>query len=244
MSSRNLFILLTLLFIIVIFETGYYIIKTNNVEEKTNKTSTVNQELRSTSSFLDNDKQPSLKITFQTNINDKTGRTVFYEVRKTKNALNGYGKFEATYKEARDVWLIIGEFVKWEDIEGAKDKYIIIKNPKSNDILVKARVAFEESSLFDGNKKATSLGVENLDINNKQGQDYDKLGLLLSWTDDNINKIIKQGDVVAVHLLFMSQTDNLTQGIKKDEKGYPLVSWLTLRRFGGKQQIDREISIP
>ena len=131
----------------------------------------------------------------------------------------------------------VGIFEGWENIDNSLDKYVLVKYPASAEI-ERYRVAFEDSNLFKDNM--TSLAVENVKfrVNSKTQNPLEKTSdpSLVNLTYGVVNELIKKGDALILIPVFdppeLSKTDS-SQNL--------LVSWLILRRVGGRKILEKEI---
>lgn len=191
---------------------------------------------------------------------DITGRDIYYIANGAKGAVpysgSGVQFFPEGSKYTKDngeailtvasssafTNYIVGSFENWEDIPNSADKYLIlqdlagIRNEKGElTTIPKIRIGF---SVKDG----TAFGIEDLssiipkvlDVN--LGTKIYKAGLIESLAED-FNKLIKLGDVIAVTLIpdFSTKKDLL------DKNNNKVASWILIRRFDVKIQIEKEL---
>lgn len=140
--------------------------------------------------------------------------------------------------DANTMSYIVGYFVRWDTIEGTKDKLLILSDPNNKNKTYEYRVAFEASPLFADN--ATRFAVEY--VNKVQQNIFNPIeefkSPLASLPIGIINKIIKEGDTIIVTPLFEPPEPN-----KKDSNGIILASWAIVRRDGGKSVVVNEAGV-
>lgn len=132
-----------------------------------------------------------------------------------------------------EVEFIIGNFVRWEEIEGSQDRYILLTDPKTNKAFPKIRVGFEFSSLYgyEGSKDITVFAVE------KGEEKYDVLYALKYYSEKEIDQLIKKRDWIKIYFKRkLEKEENV-----KDDKGTLLAHWLIIKREGGKAEVEQEI---
>lgn len=121
---------------------------------------------------------------------------------------------------------VTGTFQGWEDIDSSKDKYLLLKNPKTKQIK-KYRVSFESSELFrDG--ATTTLSYEKLSLNLK-GENK-----IINPSDNNfivsgfevVSSKLKLGDSLALKPVF---DPPFLQ--KADEQGVYLISQVYIKKW-------------
>lgn len=156
---------------------------------------------------------------------DTVGRTVIYKSSKYK--YSGIGAMASG--NSRLIFDIIGIVMRWEDISGSRDRYLVLYDPRENNkILGKMRVAFETSVLFEDGLNGTSLAVENL-TNGK----VEKLNKKVVDIKKNmIDEFIKAGDAVVLIPVVIGSEGGY------DGEGNLLASWIVLRRDDGASAIN------
>jgi hypothetical protein len=148
-------------------------------------------------------------------------------------------EYEVTVIPAQDMLVYsVGRFVRWESVGGSKDKYMVVQNPITK-VLMKYRVALESSDIFKLNE--TAVEVENTkvygtEVAQNQVKMLDK-PKVIDIGYDVLKKLIRVGDVVVLRPVL-----DPPELAKKDGEGISAVSWITLRRSGGKQQIEDELN--
>lgn len=181
--------------------------------------------------------------------NDKTGRTMLAKGRRSEELLEDKFLWTMEIDEVHKLQapiLGIGIFDHWESVIDSDDKYIVLTNPLSK-FSIKARIVFEEqeASSKAGFFKATQLVLENLDYGYKnQKASYSfSIG---KFSDGNLNldKILKKGDVVSAYTIFLDEETRKTkkQMIIFDDQKIPVIGVLMIRRFGGIEQLNKEIN--
>ncbi|GEM_PF-4140231 len=186
--------------------------------------------------------------------NDTTGRTVFYDFKGgwDRGIGESYGQQNGTDgKVYRYLVSLTGQFVGFEDIEGSKDKYIILKNPKTGELFRKIRVDYEGKIFTTEGMKPTGLGIENLSYNTDQALSIGvngRLGFLPQWDKVQLRKILQPGDAVGIGVTavkgisanVLHEKDNVVTAMYEPY----FAGGIDLRRFGGKAQIERELASP
>jgi hypothetical protein len=183
--------------------------------------------------------------------NDKSGRTVFYDNRGDWGGGIGesYGEQKGTDgKSYRYLVFLTGQFVKFESIGGTVDKYIIMKNPTTGDLLPKIRVDFEGKLGSTEGKQPTILSVANLSLDNEHALSMDingRLGYMPQWSVAQLGKVLKPGDAVGIGITAVKgiSTNVLSEEDDAITANYDpyFAASITVRRFGGKAQIEKEL---
>lgn len=186
--------------------------------------------------------------------NDQTGRTVFYDYRGSWGGGIGesYSEQKGTDgKNYRHLIFLTGQFVKFENIDGSKDRYIILKDPKTGNLFQHIRVDFEGKFDTTEGKQPTVLSVANLSLNNQNAMSLGvdgRLGYLPQWDGNQLGRILKPGDAVGISLTAVRGISSATwreEGNNKTEIiENPFAGSITLNRFGGKAQIEKELASP
>jgi hypothetical protein len=202
------------------------------------------------------------KLVYQGDPFDRVGRTVL--VSETRKDAGGFYDFwgdeEVWWKTGKLYGIYgVGFFQGWEEIENSEDRYMIVSGPKNQGRL-KLRVSlvsweewFENEDLEYG---PTKLAVDNLNIlNDVDTVAYStegfhvSLGYVADFGLDQLEKILKKGDVVAFSGRFQFSNgdiplmENGQPVILTDESGVPILSNLILRRFGGIEQLGEELGV-
>lgn len=174
------------------------------------------------------------RIVYQEDREDKTGRGVFYQGRGER----GYeeiGWWTETQNRIEDYAYFTGSFVRWDDVAGSKDKYIILEYPEEmgeeETVFPPVRIGFEEDHL-------TSFGVENLDYgpNNPEVYSLAELGWVKDWEND-LGKLIQRSGAVVTTFWRKSERE----GAVRDENKNLVAGKLLIRRFGGVEQLEKEL---
>lgn len=162
---------------------------------------------------------------------DNSGRTVIYIPYPYFKENKGVGvKYMS---DGKTIAYQLGVFRGWESITGSKDRYILTENPYSKEQFPKFRVAFSPSSFVQTDQKTTMIRVIDLTRLDRPSKEYfQSVRAVDAFTQSQINGIIKNGDVVFVLPYYESENH-----ITKDDKGIPLVAYMILRRFGGKDAL-------
>lgn len=171
---------------------------------------------------------------------DESGRTVFYDGRGFRDGSGIY----YTNPELRDPTYMVGEFVRWEDIPGSKDKYIVLRYQKTKREFPRVRIEFEE----DAPPRPTLLAVEDLSVGSSNpGDDLFLLGLVKDWIAEYPN-LTQKGDAVVLDLKRILTGEVTARGeaefiIEHDVNGEFIAERILIRRFGGKAQLEKELGI-
>jgi len=199
-------------------------------------------------------KKAGYSIVWGGNIADTTGRTVLASSQRTyENYKDVFGWSQADFGGHSDFGRGVGIFKEWQAISGSKDFYVVLENPLTQQeftarILVEKSdlsSPFEDKQLMGGNR--TRLEVENLNITDpKSSKMFQRIGFFYNLDIKIINEIIKPGDVVAVYTIPLSSSEIKSSSdtfIKMDKNSVPAIVSLTIRRFGGKSEIDKELKL-
>jgi|SRR3989344_317622 len=144
---------------------------------------------------------------------DQEGRTIIYQ--DDKKRYSGAGEFPDK---------IIGSFQAWELIENSSDRYLIIKNPISQEMLPKTRISFGTRPFCNDIDNTTSLAVENI-LKNEVNELNKTMGNLSA---EEFTQLIKKDDVL-IAIPLVKDIDGITN-IIYDGKGNICSSWIILRR--------------
>ena len=169
---------------------------------------------------------------------DTVGRTAFYNsrmiinnegmgIKKTKNAK---GKESAAQ--------IVGAFEELKDIKNSSDKYMLITNPDTKEKFPLIRIIIDISSPSSPQDNIpTQLLVEDLNYNGETASlSAQSLGSISQLSIKEIGEIFHKGDSIAVGLKINPQGNTI------DENNNLQSLVLYVRRFGGKTEIEKEIS--
>ncbi|MDD5147685.1 MAG: hypothetical protein PHV63_04025 [Candidatus Daviesbacteria bacterium] len=185
---------------------------------------------------------------------DTTGRTLFYDYRGGWGGGIGesYGEQKGTDgKTYRYLVFLTGQFVRFEDIDGSKDKYIVLKDPKTGALFRKIRVDFEGKILTTEGKESTGLGIENISLDRDKALSLSvngRLGYVPQWGETQLSKILQPGDAVGIGVtavkgisinVLNTEDDTVTASYEPYFAGS-----IGLRRFGGKAEIEKELVSP
>lgn len=126
-----------------------------------------------------------------------------------------------------------GNFEKWEEVENSPDKYILLTDSQTNQVLSKIRVGFEFGPLYgnEGSEDITVFAVE------KGENEYDILSALKYFASEEINKLIKKGDPVKI---FLKRTMAEEESVK-DDQGNFVAHWFIIKRTNGIKDIEQEL---
>jgi len=140
---------------------------------------------------------------------------------------------------------IVGEFQVWEEIGDSKNRYIILTNPTTKRNYPKIKVVLESSDPYKSYQfwpGMTAFAVE------KTEEEHDELGFLNDFTPEEIDKLIKKGDLVRVVFEKESLIEKFEQGSKdlevKDLEGKTddyLALSLIIKREEGKAAVEQEL---
>lgn len=201
---KVLSIIFFLFLIIICFEAVYYI----HLSGESQKLNQVNNKLN---------------IIYKSR-NDKDGNTLLYDNPNygwTGIGLNTKGPW--TY--------ISGIFNSWINIDKTNDKYINIIDPFTNKDLYKVRIIHPTSYLItqDTSIQPTRLMIEHL--NNyliKDKSEMSVIGQALSEKKEIKDILPKKGDSIVI---FFPPNKNSHDDIPKDENGYYIAYYITIRRY-------------
>lgn len=183
------------------------------------------------------------------------GRDIYYQIAKS---YPGAGYYPMTFKPETNAIssakvsteltsYIVGSFVSWEDISRSSDKYLVLKSniPPHKDIpLPKIRVGFNKDLNAPGHY-STGLGVEDLStiiptiIDSKGARAY-SLGYIVSFTPDELAKLIRPNDAIVVTALRDFQRKDKKVDLI-DGKSVKIAEWLYIRRFDPKNVLPKEL---
>jgi len=218
--KRLLTIIFAILFLVLLAELGFYfyLAKTKKSANITNKT------YPAYPSYPPSPKtSPAFEIIYQKE-EDNEGRTILY-----RSTLLPYPEVGEFYDEATSparLLHIIGAFSGWEAIDGSKDRYLLLQNPITGKPLIKTRVAFEKSELFDQGRNATAIGIEVLE--ERQSKSFKTKIYQLS--EEKIDRLIRKDDILIVIPLYFWNRQGKAEKVQVDKSGVSLASWLVIRR--------------
>jgi hypothetical protein len=162
---------------------------------------------------------------------DSTGR---YILASKERIVNGWTD-NLGWQEKDNISMATGMFWNFIEIKNSKDKYITLLDPKNN-IKILLRVIYE-ANVYKEVEDGTVLNVSNLDfgpLNNKIIP-IDKMDFFNKLSDNQLNKIIKLGDVITVLVPMLNNE------VIADKDGNPVAQEIGVRRFGGISQINMEL---
>lgn len=159
------------------------------------------------------------------------GRPIFAPTdQRSKYAEAFYDVVEMSAQE--QLLYTVARFLHWENIAGSSDKYMVVKNPKTQEN-EKYRVGVEQSELFGSDELGkTNVFIEDVSAREETTQnpvtDVSKLGI------ENLDfammrDMIKRGESVIILPLFAPPAWE-----KRDGEGYYIASQIIIRRAGGE----------
>ncbi len=188
-------------------------------------------------------------IAYQGDKNDTSGRTILANGQRVEGLLED--KFYWSWEHNTELNLIgytqaIGVFRQWEAIKDSKDLYLKLVNP---DAKTKDKIEFHVRVILDRKEGSefipTKLSVQNLDYgySNNSVSPTVPLGYIANLSQQEINTLIKPGDVITVYPVFLDiETAKKQRTLnQKDENGYFVAKKILIRRFGGKETILKEL---
>lgn len=184
--------------------------------------------------------------------NDFTGRTILTsKAHSDGDWVDKFGWTNASFgTTATDIYRGMGTFSRWEKLSKSNDFYAVLFDPNLKKEF-KARILVDKSLLSatvglqtPNGANLTRLIVENLDYgpNNKSIKFSEKIGNFYELKKETLNKIIKKGDVVTVYTIPVSLNPKAGPFIRRDENNIPAIISFMIRRFGGKEQLEKELN--
>lgn len=196
-------------------------------------------------------------LAYQGDYQDKVGRTVM--AKKSRHTPEFFDDFGGgTLRESEPAWweggvgLLnriygVGVFKQWKEIQGEKDRHLVLTGPEGEG-LIQLRAIFEPRTELFG-RYETALCADNLNLDTG---DFDRLGdeptfipldHLSDFSQEEIDKLLKPGDVVGFLLRYEEGLAGLPPKgeLLKDDFETPVLSMLILRRFGGQEQLEKEL---
>lgn len=142
-------------------------------------------------------------------------------------------EYEVIAVPAQEEWYYtVGMVGGWEEIAGSADKYLLVTYRGAEE-KVKYRILMES----DGqNGDGTVLAVEDVEHEEIDVANVENVGLVGDLDEKVLTKIIKSGDAVVILPVWEPPVV-----AKQDEQGNYLVSWLVVRRAGGRDQLVQEM---
>ncbi|GEM_PF-2809070 len=177
--------------------------------------------------------------------NDTTGRTVLYDQRNAPD--NGIGEHQIKNTDGSlYVDRITGIIQEIKDIPKSPDKYMVLINPQTKQSYQPFRIILdpEEASTLSAKLTLpfTQLFIENLDVlANVSAQNEKLLAEFRKFSTDEVQRILNKDDAISAVLWPTYGVNNKSLVNAKDESGYNSVWKLYIRRFGGKEQIEKEL---
>ncbi len=171
------------------------------------------------------------------NQDDVVGRTTFYE---NKTIANNGGIGIKKYKNINGkefIAQIVGSFENLKDIANSLDKYLILKNPITNKQFSPVRILLNTPPSSSSEElSSTYFIIEDLNYNGKIASlSAQNLGTIGRFSKKEIEQIFHKGDAVAVGLA----TNALGNVMDQNQQLESLV--IFIRRFGGKEEVEKEI---
>ncbi len=171
---------------------------------------------------------------------DGSGRTILASKDRARNIgfPDGFG-----YLNHRTA--VIGIFKSFEKISSSNDLYIILENPINKE-QIKIRISTEARFL---DETTAQFLVDNLQLITSKNISSIEQFLDYSGSEDNlqkIKKVIKPGDIIYAGLytvLIADKGEIKDADITRDRNGIAYADVVVLRRFEGKEQIDKELAL-
>lgn len=180
------------------------------------------------------------------------GRDIYYDIGITYSGSGVYPLIENSKNTfppsvASATAYIAGNFVKWEAVPNSNDKYLILTGYGRNNAnldIPKIRVGFgKEINLKT--ELVSGLAVEDLStilpkiLDNSRGTAKYSMGYIVDW-QDQLGKIIKPGDVIAVTVFHDPRVKNKKTDLV-DSDGIIIAEWVYIRRFNPKETLAKEL---
>jgi len=149
------------------------------------------------------------------------------------------------FEDLDETHLIIGEFQGWEEIEGSDDRYILLTNPETKRSYPKIKVVLDFSNAYESYNFWDGITVF---IVEKTEEEYDDLGYLTDFTSEEIDKLIKKGDLVKVvfekeaiiEKLERNAEDLEIEDLESKTADYLALS-LSIKNAEGKTAVEKEL---
>lgn len=146
------------------------------------------------------------------------------------------GEYEVINIPAQEQWFFtVGKVAGWEQAPGASDKYLRLNVAGQ---VRKYRVAMAESQMYG--LEQTALGVEEVRGQRQGGlvevASVESVGRASEVGEAALTTLVRRGDSVIVLPVWAPP-----ELAKKDEYGHYLISWLIVRRVGGKARLLEEM---
>lgn len=136
-----------------------------------------------------------------------------------------------------------GVFKSWSKTTNGQDFYAILSDPVRNvSFIVRVNKQRGSCSPTEGETDETDLIVRDIQYR-FDSYIFEDLGPISLWPDSDLAKIIQPGDlVVGYNLLYdVPQTHGTDLSVHQDSFGVTCASALIINRFGGKQQLAKEL---
>lgn len=159
-------------------------------------------------------------------VNPKDEGLPFFDIPANKARYTDQPNFEVFEIPSQDrISYTVGKFQSWEDIPNNVDKYLVIKNPITNN-LERHRVAFENSDLFKSNP--TSYFIERVDLFSKTNVNFvlkQENSYFKTFGYNEAKIMFKKGDALILIPVF-----DPPELQKRDEQNNLLISKIIIRR--------------
>jgi len=215
----------------------------NSISNNINTTSTIkNTNTKSNGVLIAEEKaeKAGFSVAWAGDTEDGSGRTILVSRDRVQDIgfPDEFGYF--THKTA-----VMGILKSFEKIPSSNDLYIILENPINKE-QIKIRISTEGRFL---DEVAAQFLVDNLQlITSDDASSVEKLFDYFGSEDglQKIKKIVKPGDVIYAGLYAVLKADKgeiKDVDIARDRNGAIYAEAIVLRRFGGKEQIDKELAL-
>jgi hypothetical protein len=167
------------------------------------------------------------------NVNNKdtSGRNILASKERVVNGWTDSLWWRANVNIKNDSLKITGIFLRWDVIEGSRDKYLVLTVPSFKGE-IKFRILYEGSI----------LNVDNLDYGPKNTsiKPIEKVGNFKDLDLIQLNRLIKAGDIISVYIpIDKTEGETFIESVDKD--GIRIGNVIELRRFGGIDTIHNEL---
>lgn len=168
-------------------------------------------------------------------------------VSSTPSPSEHFSKFGSLLSPAiyDNIHFIVGEFRDWEEIEDSDNRYILLTNPTTKQNYPKIRVILEPRDPYKSYKiweGMTAFAVE------KTEKEHDDLGYLKDFTSEEINKLVKKGDLIKIVFEKESMIEKPEEDAEdlgaEDLKGKTndfLAFSISIKRTEGKVAVEKEL---
>jgi hypothetical protein len=157
-------------------------------------------------------------------------------------------KFEARVSgkmaEKSGISRVSGVFSSWMRTYNSRDLYLILSDPQTKREFA-VRTLFQKGGCFAASDELglTSLVVQNINTKATNG-DLSELGVVSAWSESDLAKIIQPGDFLVAYPRLYPKSTRTTHNllaVSDYENGVLCADSLILSRFGGKEEIEKEI---